>query len=41
MINELRHLLIKDKFSDDILFAIADNFKAVIIGAGEIKRFKE
>ena len=37
MMDGLKHLLIKDNFSDDILFAIADNFKAVIISAGEIK----
>ena len=40
IIDELKNLLKKDKFSDDILFAIADNYRAVIISAGEIKRYE-
>ena len=40
MIDELKHLLIKDNFSDDILFAIADDSRAKIISAEEIKSYK-
>jgi hypothetical protein len=40
MMDELKHLLKKESFSGDILFAIADNFKAVIKSAGEIKGMK-
>ena len=38
---EVKNLLKKGKFSDDILFAIADNARAEIISAGEIKRYEE
>ncbi len=41
IIDELKNLLKKDKFSNEILFAIADNSRAVIISASEIKRYKE
>ena len=41
MINELKNLLIKENYSNNILFAIADNYRSVIISAGEIKRYKE
>jgi DNA-binding sugar fermentation-stimulating protein len=37
VIDELKNLLAKNKFSDDILFAIADNSRAEIISAGKIK----
>jgi hypothetical protein len=33
MMDGLKNMLEKDKFSDDILFAIADNYKAVILSA--------
>ena len=37
---EVKNLLKKGKFSDDILFAIADNSRAEIISAGKIKEHK-
>ena len=40
MIDELKKLLIKDNFSDDILFAIADDSRAEIISAGKITGHK-
>ena len=41
MIDCLKKLLTQWKYSDNIVFILADNFRAISITAGEIKRYEE
>ena len=40
IINELKNLLIKENYYNNILFAVADNSRSVIISASEIRGYK-
>ena len=41
MIDCLKKLLSQWKYSDNIVFILSDNFRAIAITAGEIKRYEE
>ena len=41
LLETLKKILTKGKYSNDIVFILSDNFRAIAITAGEIKRYKE